>query len=32
MRPGKCRGLPNTPDGCLLDLIEIAKAHIRGNV
>jgi IS5 family transposase len=29
MRPGKRRGLPDTPDGKLLNLIEMAKAHIR---
>ncbi|KEF40633.1 MAG: hypothetical protein ER33_16020 [Cyanobium sp. CACIAM 14] len=29
MRPGKRRALPDTPEGKLLDLIEIAKAHIR---
>ena len=29
MRPGKRRGLPDTPEGKLLDLIETAKAHIR---
>lgn len=29
MRPGKRRVLPDTPEGKLLDLIEMAKAHIR---
>jgi transposase, IS5 family len=29
MRPGKRRGLPDTPEGRLQDLIETAKAHIR---
>ena len=29
MRPGKCRVLPDTPDGRLDDLVETAKAHIR---
>ncbi len=32
MRPGKCRALPDTPDGRLEDLIETAKAHIRSKV
>ena len=32
MRPGKRRALPNTPDGCLLDLFETAKAHIHSKV
>jgi len=30
--PGKCRVLPDTPDGSLLDLAETAKAHIRAKV
>jgi IS5 family transposase len=30
--PGKCRVLPDTPDGSLLDLVETAKAHIRAKV
>jgi transposase, IS5 family len=29
IRPGKRRGLPDTPDGKLLNLTEMAKAHIR---
>ncbi len=29
MRPGKRRALPDTAEGRLLNLIEIAKAHIR---
>lgn len=29
MRPGKRRVLPDTPEGRLLDLIEMAKAHVR---
>jgi transposase, IS5 family len=29
MRPGKSRSLPETPEGRLQDLIEMAKAHIR---
>jgi len=29
MRPGKRRVLPDTPEGKLLDLIEMAKAHVR---
>jgi Transposase and inactivated derivatives, IS5 family len=29
MRPGKRRGLPDTPEGRLQDLIETAKANIR---
>jgi IS5 family transposase len=32
MRPGKPRGLPDTPDGRLQQLIETAKAHIRSKV
>jgi IS5 family transposase len=32
MRPGKRRVLPNTPDGRLLDLVEVAKAHVRAKV
>jgi IS5 family transposase len=32
MRPGKRRGLPDTPEGRLQDLIETAKAHIRSKV
>lgn len=32
MRPGKRRGLPDTPEGRLDDLIETAKAHIRAKV
>ena len=28
MRPGKCRALPDTPEGRLQDLIEAAKPHI----
>ena len=32
MRPGKRRGLPDTPDGRLQDMIETAKAHIRAKV
>jgi transposase, IS5 family len=32
MRPGKRRGLPDTPEGSMQDLIETAKAHIRSKV
>ncbi len=32
MRPSKRRGLPDTPEGRLQDLIETAKAHIRSKV
>jgi IS5 family transposase len=32
MRPGKRRGLPDTPEGRVEDLIETAKAHIRAKV
>jgi IS5 family transposase len=32
MRPGKRRGLPQTPEGRLQNLIETAKAHIRSKV
>jgi transposase, IS5 family len=32
MRPGKRHGLPDTPEGRLQDLIEIAKAHVRAKV
>jgi len=32
MRPGKHRGLPDTPEGKLQDMIEIAKAHIHSKV
>jgi IS5 family transposase len=32
MRPGKRRALADTPDGRVMDLIEIAKAHIRSKV
>jgi IS5 family transposase len=32
MRPGKRRVLPDTPEGRLDDLIETAKAHMRGKV
>ena len=32
MRPGKRRGLPDTPDGRLLNLVETAKAHIRAKI
>ncbi len=32
MRPGKRRGLPDTPEGRLQDLIETAKAHIGSKV
>jgi IS5 family transposase len=32
MRPGKRRGLPDTPEGRLQDLIETTKAHIRSKV
>ena len=32
MRPGKRRGLSDTPEGRLQDLIETAKAHIRSKV
>ena len=28
MRPSKRRALPDTPDGRLQDLIEMAKAHV----
>ncbi len=31
MQPGKLRALPDTPDGRLQDLIEVAKAHTRAN-
>lgn len=32
MRPGKRRGLPDTPEGRMQDLIETAKAHIHSKV
>jgi IS5 family transposase len=32
MRPGKRRGLPDTAEGRLQDLIEAAKAHVRAKV
>lgn len=32
MRPGKCCGLPNTPDGRLQNLIETAQAQNRSKV
>jgi IS5 family transposase len=32
MRPGKRRVLPDTPDGRLENLVEMAKAHIRAKV
>jgi IS5 family transposase len=32
MRPGKRRGLPDTPEGRMQDLIETAKADIRSKV
>ena len=32
MRPGKRRGLPDTPEGRMQDLIETAKSHIRSKV
>ena len=32
MRLGKSRGLPDTPDGRLQDLIEAANAHVRAKV
>ena len=32
MRPGKRRALPDTAEGKLLDLVEMAKAHIRSKV
>ncbi|MCX5940722.1 MAG: IS5 family transposase [Cyanobium sp. LacPavin_0818_WC50_MAG_67_9] len=32
MRPGKRRGLPDTPEGRMQDLIETAKARIRSKV
>jgi IS5 family transposase len=32
MKPGQGRVLPDTPEGRLLDLIEVAKAHFRAKV
>ncbi|MEX0649533.1 MAG: IS5 family transposase [Candidatus Andersenbacteria bacterium] len=32
MRPGKRRALPDTEEGRLLDLVELAKAHVRAKV
>ena len=32
MRPCKRRGLPDTPEGRLHDLIEAAKAHVRAKI
>lgn len=32
MRPGKRRALPDSEDGRLPDLIEVAKAHVRAKV
>jgi IS5 family transposase len=32
MRPGKRRGLPDTAEGRLQDLIEATKAHVRAKV
>jgi IS5 family transposase len=32
MRPGKRRGLSDTPEARLQDLIETAKAHMRSKV
>jgi len=32
MRPGKRRGLPDTPEGRMQDLIKTAKDHIRSKV
>ena len=32
MRPGKRRALPDTEEGRLLDLVELAKAHVRSKV
>jgi len=32
MRPGQRRALPDTPEGWLEDLVEMAKAHLRAKV
>ena len=32
MRPGKRRALPDTAEGRLQDLIEVAKEHVRAKV